>query len=89
MAEAVYVMCALASLTCMTLLLRAYRRNRVRLLLWSGICFAGLSANNILLFIDKVLFPEMELQAWRGMTALLGLSVLLFGLVWDAHGKEG
>lgn len=89
MAEAVYIMCALASLTCTALLLRAYGRNRVRLLLWSGICFAGLSANNLLLIADKMVFPDVNLSPWRSAAALLGLATLLFGLVWDSDGKGG
>ena len=41
MAAAVYVLCALTSLACAVLLLRAYLRRKVRLLLWSGLGFVG------------------------------------------------
>ena len=54
MAETVYALCALTSLACAALLLRGYVRSRVRLLLWSGLCFAFLFLNNVLLFVDKV-----------------------------------
>jgi hypothetical protein len=47
MAAAVYVLCTLTSTLCMVLLLRAYSQNRVRLLLWAGLCFAGLTINNV------------------------------------------
>ena len=42
---------------CAFLLLRAYTRVRKRLLLWSGMCFAGLTVANALLIIDLALFP--------------------------------
>jgi hypothetical protein len=84
MAEAVYILCALASLACAILLLRGYRKTAARHLLWSGLCFAGLAANNILLFVDKVIFPtDINLSVWRSAVALVALSVLLYGLVWD------
>lgn len=85
MAEAVYLLCALASLACALLLLRGYRKSRARLLLWSSLCFAGLTINNALLFTDKVLFPEINLSLWRSTAALAALLLLLYGLVWEAE----
>jgi hypothetical protein len=85
MAAAVYVLCALASLTCMVLLWRGYQRSRRRLLMWSSLCFAGLSANNSLLFVDKVLVPDVNLSLFRSLAALVGLLLLLYGLVWDSE----
>ena len=87
MAEAVYLLCALAGVACMLLLWRGYRRSGARLLLWSSLCFAGLSANNVILFADKVLFPHVDLSLWRALSALAGLLLLLYGLVWDAERK--
>ena len=82
MAEAVYLLCAATSVLCALLLLRAYRANRTRLLFWSGLCFAGLALNNILLWIDLVLMPTpMSLALARNATALLSLAILLYGLV--------
>ena len=49
MASVVYALCALTSLACAVLLLRAYRRSWARLLFWSGLCFVGLALNNVLL----------------------------------------
>ena len=71
MAEAVYILCALTSLACAAMLLRGYARSRARFLLWSGLCFVGLTINNVLLFVDKVVFPEVagfwnvEFAVWR------------------------
>ena len=85
MAEAVYAMCAVASLVCAVLLWRGYRRSRARLLLWSSLCFVGLTANNSLLFVDRVMFPDINLSVWRSGAALVGVLLLIYGLVWDAE----
>jgi hypothetical protein len=81
MAEAVYVLCGLTSALCAGLLLRGYRRSGTRLLLWSGLCFLGLTLNNILLFVDLVVVPTIDLSLWRGGTAVVGMAMLLWGLV--------
>jgi len=85
MAETVYVLCALASCACGVLLFRGYKRSRARLLLWSSMCFVGLTLNNVLLFLDKVVFPDVDLSPWRTITALGGLLVLVFGLIWESE----
>ncbi|MCK8498940.1 MULTISPECIES: DUF5985 family protein [Myxococcus] len=85
MAEAVYILCALTSLACAVLLLRAWKRSQSRLLLWSGLCFVGMAANNILLFVDLVVLPTtIDLYLPRQLTTLASASVLLYGLIWDA-----
>lgn len=85
MATFIYALCALTSLLCALLLARGYRRSRVRLLLWSSLCFAGLATNNVLLFIDLRVVPDVDLSVWRSLPALAGLLVLIYGLVWDAR----
>ena len=84
MAEAVYFLCALTSAGCAALLLRAYARRRTRLLLWCALCFIGLTLNNVLLFTDLVLVPDVDLSLLRQVSALASVLVLLYGLVWDA-----
>lgn len=85
MAAAVYVLCALTSLACAILLLRAYQARGVRLLLWSGLAFVGFALGNILLVVDLVLVgPTIDLALWRSLPVLAGLAVLIYGLVWDA-----
>ncbi len=83
MAEAVYLLCALTSLTCGLLLLRGYCRTPQRLLLWSGLCFCGLALSNGLLFVDLAVWRDVNLTMLRNITALVATALLLFGLVWE------
>lgn len=85
MAEVVYALCGLMSLACAVLLWRGYRRTRARLLLWSSLCFIGLTGNNLLLFIDKVVLPDINFSDPRGYLALGSLLLLLYGMIWDAE----
>lgn len=79
----VYALCALTSIGCAVLLLRGYARSRFRLLLWSGLCFVGLALNNVLLFIDIRVMPEIDLSVWRTVPAVVGVAILLYGLIWE------
>ena len=83
MAEVVYALCALTALTCAAMLIHGYRRTRTRLLLWASLCFVALALNNILLYVDLVMVPELDLSTLRSTIALGGLSIMIFGLVWD------
>jgi hypothetical protein len=86
MPEAVYLLCAATSIACAILLLRGYLRQRTRLLLWSSLCFVLLALNNALLFVDLIIVPTgLDLSLWRSITALSGVSVLLFGLIWESR----
>jgi hypothetical protein len=81
MAEVVYLLCAITSLVCAALLFRSYRRSPVRLILWTSLCFAALAVNNILLFIDLAVFQGLDLSLWRNLSALAGVSLLLYGMI--------
>jgi drug/metabolite transporter (DMT)-like permease len=83
MAGIIYLLCAATSLACAVLLLRAYGDSRARLLFWSGLCFVGLTLNNVLLFIDLRVLPERDLFLLRSMPTLVGLLLLIYGLIWD------
>jgi hypothetical protein len=84
-AEAVYILCAATSAACAVLLLRAYARSKARFLLWSGLCFGFLAVNNVMLYFDLAVFPHVDLRLPRHGTALAGLVLLVWGLVWDAE----
>ncbi|HZU24491.1 MAG TPA: DUF5985 family protein [Bryobacteraceae bacterium] len=85
MAGAVYILGVLTSLACAILLLRAWGRVRMRLLLWSGLCFAGLSISNLLIFVDLVILPNVDLYVLRLGTAAVSMLLLLYGLIWDSE----
>jgi len=85
MAALVYSLCALTALFSAYLLLEAYRRGGYRLLLWSGLCFVGLTLNNLLLVLDKLILPEVDLSIWRTSVALAAMTVLPYGLIWDSE----
>jgi hypothetical protein len=79
------LLAALTSLACMVLLFRAYAQNGVRLLLWSALCFVCFTANNMLLFLDLVVLPELDLRLYRQLAALAGIAFLLYGFIWEAE----
>jgi hypothetical protein len=83
MASIIYSLCALLSLGVAVMLWRHHARTRSRLLYWSALCFSGLTINNILLVVDKLVLPEADLSLLRQATALLSLCVMLFGLTWE------
>lgn len=83
MAPVVYMLGTLVTLACGVLLMRGFLRGRKRLLLWSGLCFLALAASNLLVFIDLVIFPEVDLYIWRLTTAAIAMMLLLYGLIWE------
>ena len=64
-------------------MLSHYRRRRDRILLWVVLAFFGLVVNNLLLFLDLVLVPALDLSLARGISAAAAVTLLLFGLIWD------
>jgi cytochrome bd-type quinol oxidase subunit 2 len=77
----IYLLCFFASVLCAMLLLRGFQRSRVRLLLWSGLCFGFLSLNNLAVLFDLLIVAELDLQMWRHLASFAAVSVLLVGLV--------
>lgn len=69
---------------CAVLLLRAYGAVRKRLLLWSGLCFAGLCASNGLVVADLFVVPDIDLYRWRLAVAAVAMLVLVYGLVFES-----
>ncbi len=83
MAETIYILCALTSTACAVLLIRGYLKNKTPLLLWSSLCFVGFAINNIILFIDLVIFTGTDLSLLRVLTAFISVTILVYGLVWE------
>lgn len=86
MGEAVYILCAVTSLVCSILLVRAYLSSKSPLLLWSSVCFVGLFVNNVVLVVDVVLMTEeVDLLLVRDLTNTSSVVALVFGLVWSSR----
>jgi len=83
LAPAVYSLCFLTSAVCGWLLVRSFLRDRTPLLLWSAVCFVLLALNNLLVVIDLMVLPSIDLSALRNATSLAAVSTLLFGFVWE------
>jgi len=80
-AEIVYVLCGLTSILCAGLLYRRFRLSRARLLFWSTACFVCLAVSNVLLYIDLVTLPNVDLAVLRNSITLCGLLMLLWGMI--------
>jgi Family of unknown function (DUF5985) len=82
---ALYVLSSLTTLLCAALLLRGYSYSQQRLLLWSGLCFVGLTISNLFVIADMVLFPGIDFFTYRIGAAAAGMALMLFGLVWETR----
>lgn len=83
MAEVIYVACALTSTFCAILLVRNYGRTRLRLAFLASLCFSGLALNNLLLLLERIVMPAMNLSVTRGAVGLLAMLFLVVGLVLE------
>jgi hypothetical protein len=81
-----YVLCAVTSIICATLLLRSWMRTKNRLLFWSALCFLGLAIDNSLLFYDLVIIPQTDISIFRNLFTLAGISSLIYGLITESGG---
>jgi hypothetical protein len=78
-----YLLCFLTSLSCCLLLIRSYRRNKSKVLLWTAACFVLLAVDNLLVVLDLVLLPDVDLLLARLLATLLAVSTLIIGFVWE------
>lgn len=85
---AVYAGCFATSGLCAYLLTRSFRRTRARLLLWSAICFVLLAANNLVLFVDMLVLPDVDLRMGRLVLSLGAVVSLLVGCIWDLERQD-
>lgn len=83
MAAIIYALCSGTALLCAVLLLRSYLRSKYRLLFWAGLCFVGITLNNLLLVADKIIFPSVDFLLARLLVALIALLFLLYGLIFE------
>lgn len=83
MSEAIYILCAITSFACAWLLMQRYRQSGHRLLFWSGMCFIGMTLNNLLLVFDKLILPDVDLLLLRQASALASVLMLIYGLIYE------
>lgn len=84
-ARVIFSLCSATAVACAWLLLRSSVRTRARMLFWSGLCFVGLAVSNILLVMDRVVFPASDLSTARAVSAAVGMMLLLYGLIWETE----
>ena len=81
-----FLLAMATSLACTLLLFRSYLDSRLRILMWSALCFVCLTVNNVLLFVDLVLLPaSVDLSMARHATALVGMLFLLYGFIRESE----
>lgn len=85
MGAAVYILGTLLSLCCAALLFRGYSLGKKRLLLWSALCFVGLTLGNFLVFVDLVLLPDVDIYRSRLVTVAIAMILMLYGLIWESE----
>lgn len=83
MAAFIFTLCALTALGCCILLLRAWYRSKTPLLLWSGLCFAGLTLSNLVVVVDELLLPLRDWSPWRVGLGVVSVAILLYGLILE------
>ena len=83
-AEVIYVLCAATSLFCFALLFRGYFRTQSRLLLWSSAGFFAFTVANLLLVLDLVILPKIDLSLVRSGVTLVGVALLMCGLLFSS-----
>jgi hypothetical protein len=84
-AAILYLLCLLAAVGCAGLLLRAFRRTRAPLLLWSAACFGLLALNNLFVVADMLVFTGTDLTHLRQGSAFAAVVVLLYGFIWEVE----
>jgi hypothetical protein len=84
-AEGIYLACGVTSLVVAAMLLRQYLRVRSRLLLWSVICFVGLAVNNVLVYVDLVLYTGVDLSLYRTVAGTIAVVIMVYALVWETR----
>lgn len=81
----VYLLCAATSLASALLLLRgALLQGGGGLLLWSSLCFFAMAANNVLLYVNFVVLPDVDILIAAKLFTLAGIVVLNIGLIWHS-----
>ena len=76
------------SLVCFGLLLRNHRRERSSLAFKCSLAFLCFAISNLLLFIDLIVLPQVDLRMWRNVFTLVGVVVLVLAVTQDHQGNR-
>lgn len=82
MGQAIYLLGAATNFLCAWMLISAYRRSRSRLLFWSGLCFVALTLSSVLVFVDLIVMPKVDLYLLRLGVSMIAMAMMMFGLIW-------
>ena len=63
--------------------MRSWSRSRQPLLLWSAACFSLLAVNNLMVVLDMVVLPGVDLSLARQLSSLAAVGVLIYGFIWE------
>lgn len=85
MSATVYILTCITTLLCSVMLLRGYFRVRRNLLLWSGLCFLGLTVTNVLKVLDLLIFLHTDLYTYRLGASAIAMALLIYGLIWESQ----
>jgi len=85
----VYALCFATSSMCAWLLARSYWKSSARLLMWSAACFIFLAASNLVVILDILVIPDVDLRIYRLTLSLSAVLTLLFGFIWDLERDRG
>jgi Family of unknown function (DUF5985) len=91
LAEIVDFLCAVTSAWRAVLSLKAYVRRQTLALLWGSMCLLGLAAHRVVLFLDPMFWPEIDLSLLRaalGAAAGVGFAVALGWTRSRPHGSR-
>lgn len=81
MAEITYLLCAATALWAAVLLLLRYRATPTRLLFWSAVAFCGLAIQNVLVAVDLLIVPHIDLLPIRAGVAAVAMLVFVGGII--------
>ena len=84
MAGLIYVLCAATAVVCSALLWRGFRRNGSQLLFWSCLCFLGLTAESVLLYVDRIIYRNVDLSMSRYLVGFVSLLSLVYALIRES-----
>jgi hypothetical protein len=54
-------------------------------LAWTSVGFAGLALNNIVLFIDLIVLPDIDLFSLRAAASLAAMTAFIYGLIGESR----